>query len=151
MSDGEFWVVFYNINIFSIHPRLLTILHPWGHKTITSVIHCSLEDPMKWLAVICIELFPTRMSKVFHRNKLQLQLLHKKVLHVFHFSFISTFKRSLGTHRSLIICVLCLNRPLFVSTAAWERTHAIPQTAECADSTGFPQTPAGTRITQLSN
>ena len=30
------------------------------------------------------------------------------------------------------------------STAQRERPHAIPQTAECTDSTGLPQTPTGT-------
>ncbi len=29
------------------------------------------------------------------------------------------------------------------SSAQRERPHAIPQTAECTDSTGLPQTPAG--------
>lgn len=32
---------------------------------------------------------------------------------------------------------------IFLSLAQRKRPHAIPQTAECTDSTGLPQTPAG--------
>ena len=44
---------------------------------------------------------------------------------------------------SCLLCELLLKAGVFSSAAKGERTHALPQAAECPDRPGLPQTQTG--------